>query len=101
MSCVTSVMLSVSIAEGPGLDHVLGWFASLSPSKGALAQVDGHAGGTKVMGAGIWAGGFNYLDTPGLIDAVETAPWLYPECVQLWIMEEGEDRFLEIRPPSA
>lgn len=53
----------------------------------------GWYGGAKMLEATLLIGAFNYLDLEGLIEHIRGIQWEDPECVQLIVKEQEEDRF--------
>lgn len=90
MSSVTDIILTTFLND-PGINRVQEFLRETE--KNELTEVSKHSGGTKEMQVDVWLGAFNYMDETALVDVVRTAPWKYPECVQLMLKGEHDDRF--------
>lgn len=65
----------------------VGWFTPVSRS----------AGGRKYLECELHVAAFNGRDVERpLIDAIRSLPWEAPDCVQLFLKRQDEDRFTEV-----
>jgi hypothetical protein len=113
VSVVTSLLLSCSCNDYDGRDerpdlrcaairHVKAWCDGdhKGPDERSIDQirfpdkdVDAVSAGTKHMQCHVYAWGANYLDLEGFLEAVRTAPWWRPGCVQVFARGEDDERF--------
>lgn len=98
MSRVTDVILTTSSVETDEDDRPLAGVASVNAwlllkHHCVLKGVTDHAGGNKVMQAGVFLVAVNHLDEPGLIAAVRDAPWERHEMVRLLLNREEDSGF--------
>ena len=91
MSLVTNVLL---IGDYKGVKAL---------NEGFIKQLDTHAftrvsdcAGNKWLECDIYPGAFNHLNLAELVNAIDSAPWECPECVQLLVKEENDMRFREV-----
>lgn len=56
------------------------------------------AGGGKVFGPSIFAGGFNYLPRSEFIDHLATFDWPYPR--ETVVISQGEDEYVDVWRPE-
>jgi hypothetical protein len=105
MSCVTNVILCFSCADGgpdTGVIKEVNSFFDLGKVNG-LKSIDSTTlprrwyGGDKMMEANLYVGAFNHLDLPQFVEHLQRLPWRHPEIVQLFVMEENDERFREIK----
>lgn len=119
MSVVTNVILAIASGDDefedqeprvpPGLQHVKDWCLGADPDSPTILRLprwprpaDEGSGGAKHLECGVYCWGANYLDIAGFLRAVATAPWEWPECVQVFIKGHEEERFrmLSLRPET-
>ena len=50
-------------------------------------------GGGKFLEARIYIGAFNYLELSEFVEHVKSLDWDEPECVQIMVKEQDDDRF--------
>lgn len=99
MSVVTDIVLLTAIDDGgiedehPNVDLLNNWIQANHGPAETLKKVDQHGGGNKAMQCDVFVGAVNFLDVPGLIEAFMVTPWDMPECAQLLLKEEQEERF--------
>jgi hypothetical protein len=102
MSHVSDIILITAIEDGaavesdhPNADRLSEYLRE--NHKSSLIQVDGHAGGNKAVQADVFMAAINYLDIPAFVAAFKSVHWEIPECAQLLIKDEHDDRFTEYR----
>jgi len=61
---------------------------------GEFIEVTRHAGGTKHMECRVYLSAFNHADTDVILRAVDQAPWLDKEMVQVFVKEQEQEEFL-------
>lgn len=89
MSYVTTVVLSWSVSEYPGmLDNVNAFFKA-KETRG-LTDLGEPMGGTKAPQVDIAGGAFNYLDEAAFIAHLEALPWRHRADVALFLNREHE-----------
>ena len=66
-----------------------------------VGESEYQLGGEKGLEANLFVAAFNYMPLPKLVDAVRSAKWYAPDCVQLFIKDEDDDRFHEVTVMSA
>jgi len=100
MSLVTDILLCTAIEDGaqaddqhPNAEALSAWLVQRHGPACQLKQLDGYAGGNKVMQADVFGAAVNYCDTEGLLSAFRAIPWQRPECAQLLVKEEHWDAF--------
>lgn len=99
MSHVTDIILSTMIEDGakrddehPNVDelnqylieHYGGW---------VLVKVDENAGGGKAMQCDLFIAAINHLNIPEFLERFYEIAWEAPECVQLMLKDEHDERF--------
>lgn len=107
MSSATDVILSLNLADDerregrvtPGMAAFRAW----CEDKAIHAEVGNHeirwpsgpaeAGGYKPIGRAIYAFCVNHLDETAFLDAVEAAPWHYPNLIQVFFRHENDPHF--------
>jgi hypothetical protein len=101
MSLITDVVVVAMFNEDAAIAHVNAHLAATDSRKQQLEPLDMNAaGGTKVSSARVYAAAFNYVDWPGLRDALLAAPWRLPEDVTVCVDGEGfSERFTPATPP--
>ena len=96
MSLVTNIILITGISDEIGIGELNRKF-----QQGTIfSEIDDSKidyAGEKFIEAGIYLGAFNYLDLEELIKTIENTRWEYPKDVQLFVKEDNEDRFSEIK----
>lgn len=101
MSNVTNVILHVSILEEERDDEPIAPIGELNRCLEKLhtsfTQVDQYAGGGKVFEATVFMAAFNHVSTEKIVQLVQSQSWQYPDEVQLFIMEQEDDGFVEHR----
>lgn len=98
MSRVTNLVLCLQAVDDwvTRIDQVNRYFDGAS--KG-LVSVDDPSlprawyGGTKFLEAGLYIGAYNHLDLQAFITHLRSIAWECPECVQLLVKEEEDERF--------
>lgn len=94
MSRVTNVILTTAAG-----DEQIGAFNAVWDWRGGPefqhAQSNTTAG-TKNLECNVYLGAFNHLDLAAFIAAIRSIVWDYPEYVQLFVLEEEDERFREI-----
>ena len=105
MSNVTNVILHISILEEGQEDEPILPIGELNKCLEDLhtsfSRVDQYAGGGKVFEAEVFMAAFNHTPTAEIVRLVKIQSWKYPQDVQLFIMEQEEDRFIEHRIAQA
>jgi hypothetical protein len=66
-----------------------------------LLPVHQHAGGGKHMQCNVFMAAINGFDIPGFVKAFRAIPWDSPECAQLLVKDEHDDRFTIYLPNGA
>lgn len=101
MSVVTNVILKLSELTNAGIDSLNEIWAKpngqiyfMSCSDAALP--DGWYAGDKRLEVDLYPGAFNHLDMDGLLAAVRSIAWEYPEYVQLFAQGEDEEQMCEV-----
>lgn len=105
MSHWTAVLITAGVVEDtapditghetptfPAVDFVNDWLAA--NHQGALFHVQ-NPDPLRQCPESVFAGHFKSLDIDGFKSAVEAAPWVWREVVQLFIRDEHDDRFAE------
>jgi hypothetical protein len=104
MSYVADIVLLTTIDDGgmddehPNTDRLEAWLREHYSDHVRLVKVDQHAVGTKAMQCDVFITAINYLDTEAFVEVFRTVPWDMPECVQLLIKNEHDDRFTVYLP---
>ena len=62
-----------------------------------MEKVDKYAGGDKAMQCSIFLASINYLDIEQFTVLFRSIPWENPEMVQLFLKDEDEKVFVEIK----
>ena len=92
MSQVTNVILCCALYEGEAIDYINETF-----NLGVHFESEGNfCAGDKNLEVSIHLGAFNYLRLPLLVKAITEAHWSCPECVQLLIKGQEDDKFHEV-----
>lgn len=97
MSVITDVVIVTMHGEDEAIAHVNRWLAENDPRQPELNRLDAEtagAGGTKVSSAVLYAAAFNFVDGPGLEDAIRTAPWRCPSFVVAYFDHEFTPTFV-------
>lgn len=98
MSRVTNVMISVDYEDdatmrarfASGAKHAwAGWFTEITS---AAADPFWICTGKRPE-CSVWAGAFNHLNRGALFADIESAPWLAPECVQVFMLDDDDRTF--------
>jgi hypothetical protein len=55
--------------------------------------------GTKHLECNVYLGAFNHLDLNAFVSAIRRTAWDCPESVQIFILEEDSERFVEVSKP--
>jgi hypothetical protein len=97
MSHVTDIILVTMIEDSEGVAQLNAW---LEANHGFphLKEISDHAGGNKGVQADVWMAAINYMDIPAFVAAFKAAPWQFPECAQLMLKDEHEERFTVYLP---
>ncbi len=92
MSEVTNVILTTAAGE---TIHALNaaWDFAGCPM---FSDVSYTSAGCKHLECNVYLGGFNHLDLERFIATVKGIAWDYPASVQLFVLEEHDERFREI-----
>jgi len=61
---------------------------------GKFVEVSGHAGGAKHMECRVYLSAFKHADTEVILRAVDQAPWVDKEMVQVFVKEQEEETFV-------
>lgn len=98
MSYVTNVMLNT-----PTLDRQIAkrfaeetWQDSQGSRLRSLTDIGPPSdmwGGTKHVEADLWGGAFNYLNLDDLLTEIAAVDWQFPDEVQVFVLDEGDDRW--------
>jgi hypothetical protein len=99
MSRVTNAIIIAHVGrrEGPDteIDSVNKFLRETEGAGGGeFVEVTQHAGGTKHMECRAYLSAFDYADTGVILHAVDQAPWLDRDMVQLFVKEQEEEMFL-------
>jgi hypothetical protein len=97
MSRVTNIILITTSDEAEGGVERLNNALAAMAIVGAFERVDEHAGGPKAIEAAVFMAAFNHLNIESFRQAVIKNQWDFPESVQLFIKEQEDERFREIR----
>jgi len=95
MSVVTDIILITCCDErGEGLKKLQQWLKENFHNI-QMAEIDEYASGNKAMQCGVFACAINHFDTDSFTTKFREVENEFeePECVQLLIKEENEDRF--------
>ena len=99
MSLITDVVVVAMFNEDAAIAHVNAHLAATDSRKQQLEPLDMNAaGGTKVSSARVYAAAFNYVDWPGLRDALLAAPWSSPST--LWSASTASTSASGLRQPG-
>lgn len=107
MSHVTDIVLLTAIDDGghddehPNVDRLEDWLKREYSPHVRLVKVDQHAIGTKAMQCDVFITAINYLNIEGFVEAFRAIPWGMPDCVQLLIKDEHDERFTVHLPERA
>jgi hypothetical protein len=100
MSHVADIILVTMIDDGgeredhtPNANRLSDWLAVQHGLANRLVQVNGLAGGNKVMQCDVFVCATNYLAIEDFVREFRAIPWQYPESAQLFIKNEGDDAF--------
>jgi len=99
MSQVTNVIITAHVGAGGDTDREIASVNNFlrgveGGGGGRFVEVSGHAGGTKYMECRVYLSAFNHADTEVILRAVEQAPWVDREMVQVFVKEQEEDTFV-------
>lgn len=97
MSRVTNVILTAHVGPHGDADREItsvNSFLREGGGGGQFIEVSGHAGGTKHMEGRIYLSAFNNADTEVILRAVDQAPWVDKEMVQIFVKEQEEETFV-------
>jgi hypothetical protein len=98
MSRVTNVILTAHVgAHGDADREIASVNSYLREAEGGgggqFMEVTGHAGGPKYMECRVYLSAFNHADTEIILRAVDQAPWLDKEMVQVFVKEQEDETF--------
>jgi hypothetical protein len=101
MSRVTNVIVTAHVGShadsDPEIDSVNKFLRETKGSSGGeFVEVSHIAGGTKFMECRVYVSAFNHTDLRTILSAVEQAPWVDKEMVQVFVKEQ-EDELFKIR----
>ena len=100
MSVVTNLVLCLGVSDGESagrkIEEVNRYFAD--SCKGLVSVDDpalprGWYGGSKFLEADLYIGAFNHLDLQAFIGHIRSIRWKQPDCVQVFVKEQDDDRF--------
>jgi hypothetical protein len=94
MSSVTNIILSFSIVEDRFslMDDINSWLTK--EDYGAFGyDADALGSGTKRLETPVYVAAFNLFDVHAFLDFVKDLPWQEPDCVQVFVQEQEEDKF--------
>jgi hypothetical protein len=89
MSVVTNVILTMNILDEDAIEAVNKF---PFPHNAGFTRVE-NCGGTKALECAVFTGAFNYLNVEDLLIYVRGLEFEEPECVQIFIQKQEEDRF--------
>jgi hypothetical protein len=101
MSFMTDVVLTMTSVEDtgtsscpvwPAVDFIKAWIAE-NYRGGQLFEVASPQGPDGYCPTGVFVGEFQGLDREGFVEAVQSAPWQWPEKVRLFIRDERSEVF--------
>ncbi|MEU1425099.1 GNAT family N-acetyltransferase [Kitasatospora sp. NPDC005751] len=106
MSHVANIMISVEFTDRPAVEALSQWLRTSAPRRGyepgAVGWVgslnettgsDTRWGGGTYPECEVFAGALNHADLAGLVAHVERVPWVHPELVQLFVMDQEQSYF--------
>ncbi len=103
MSNVTDIILSTAIEDGaskqdehPNVDLLNAYIKK--EHNWALIRVDQYAGGGKKVQCDVFMAAINYLNIDEFVKHFHTISWECPECVQLMLKGEHDDKFTIYEP---
>jgi len=98
MSRVTNAILTAHVGRADSDPEIASVNDFLREAEGGgggkFVEVSGHAGGTKYMECRVYLSAFNHADTEVILRAVDQAPWVDKEMVQVFVKEQEEDTFV-------
>jgi hypothetical protein len=98
MSQVTNVILTAHVGARGDTDREIAsvndFLQEAEGGGGKFVEVSCHAGGTKYMECRVYLSAFNHADTQVILRAVDQAPWVDKEMVQVFVKEQEEDTFV-------
>lgn len=97
MSLVTNVILTTFLNDEDAVATVNESLKAQPTMSGhdVLHPVHDHGSNRKAMEADVYIGAFNYLDLDGLLQAVRSAPWEWPDYVRVFVQQQDDDGFSE------
>ena len=107
MSVVSNVIFSFSISEEsyekendtiyPIMENINNW---LQENKYGVFSVDADviSGGRKHLETPLFVAAFNHFRLEDFCNYVRSLKWEYPDCVQVIIQEQNDDKFRLIEP---
>ena len=93
MSLVTNIILTVSAGEDDATEILNKAWDTDGCCEWAEAE---YSAGCKNLECGVFLAGLNHLDLAEFVKAIESVAWKYPRSVQLFVMEENDERFREV-----
>jgi hypothetical protein len=98
MSPVTNAILTAHVGlhtdSDPEIDSVNKFLRENDGGGGGeFVEVSHLAGGVKHMECRIYVSAFNHTNLTTILGAVDQAPWIDKETVQVFVKEQGDDLF--------
>jgi hypothetical protein len=93
MSCVTNVIILAAVDEDFAMEQVMASEAVRNQEGTEARDFDESSGGPKHLEFRGRAFAFNYLDEAKLMQAIRQVLWKHPECVQVLMKGQEEERF--------
>ncbi len=101
MSHVTDILLCTSIDDGgisqdehPNFHLFNDWLIGRYKRPIIFKQINQFAGGGKAMQCDVFCAAINFCDIPELVEHFRLINWEHPECAQLFIKDENDDKFV-------
>jgi hypothetical protein len=90
VSFITDVVVTTMSSEADAIAWVNERIKAGMPHGQELRALDMSAsGGRKASSARVYAAAFNWADLSDLTDALQSAPWRFPDWVTACILDEG------------
>jgi len=106
MSHVADIILVTCIDDGAEADDChpnadkLNAYLKNNHNGAGLVKVDNYAGGNKAMQVDVFMAAINYLNIDAFVEWFRGVEWQDPECVQLLIKNEHDNRFTAYIPTA-
>lgn len=96
MSVVSNVVFSFHISDDHIMEKINSWLQE--NDYGVFSNVDIVSGGRKHLETPLFAAAFNYFNLENFCNFVRSLKWKHPNCVQIFIQEQEDDKFRLIEP---